>query len=268
MPCKTDAECRIMALEMQMTTNVQLGTANSATLKLVTRTMALRSQSQRENLSRGDYERLNGEIAALANAGTLAAFIAVGVSLIVLRVREPNATRPFHAPLWPLVGAAAIIALPSVILMMMFGQTSAQKTDMAKWLADSKADWKIAIGHHPYKSNGPHGNAGNYEGLPLVPVTNGKGVKDFLEDNICGKVDLYLCGHDHSRQWLNVSCKGTELAVSGAGSKVTEFKGNNPSLFQSLEVGFLYIVIEGKTLTAEFIDEDGKSEFTHTIKKP
>ncbi len=42
------------------------------------------------------------------NAGTLAAFIAVGVSLIVLRVREPNATRPFHAPLWPLVGAAAI----------------------------------------------------------------------------------------------------------------------------------------------------------------
>jgi APA family basic amino acid/polyamine antiporter len=49
-----------------------------------------------------------GEIAALANAGTLAAFIAVGVSLIVLRVREPKAARPFHAPLWPLVGAAAI----------------------------------------------------------------------------------------------------------------------------------------------------------------
>jgi tartrate-resistant acid phosphatase type 5 len=168
----------------------------------------------------------------------------------------------------PPTGAGKVELFALDTNMMMFGQTSAQKSDMAKWLADSKADWKIAIGHHPYKSNGPHGNAGNYEGLPLVPVTNGKGVKDFLEDNICGKVDLYLCGHDHSRQWLNVSCKGTELAVSGAGSKVTEFKGNNPSLFQSLEVGFLYIVIEGKTLTAEFIDEDGKSEFTHTMKKP
>jgi APA family basic amino acid/polyamine antiporter len=40
-----------------------------------------------------------GEIAALANAGTLAAFIAVAVSLMVLRVRDPSRRRPFRAPL-------------------------------------------------------------------------------------------------------------------------------------------------------------------------
>jgi APA family basic amino acid/polyamine antiporter len=49
-----------------------------------------------------------GEIAALANAGTLAAFIAVGVSLIVLRRRDPTRPRPFRAPLGYLVALLAI----------------------------------------------------------------------------------------------------------------------------------------------------------------
>jgi tartrate-resistant acid phosphatase type 5 len=101
-----------------------------------------------------------------------------------------------------------------------------------------------------------------------VPPFEGKGVRSFLEDTICGRVDLYLCGHDHSRQWLNVTCKGTELAVSGAGAKATELGGKNPALFESIELGFLYIVIEGKKLVAEFVDENGKVEFTHTMQKP
>ena len=50
-----------------------------------------------------------GELAALANAGTLAAFIAVGAALIVLRVQQPNRERRFRAPLWPVVGAGAIL---------------------------------------------------------------------------------------------------------------------------------------------------------------
>ncbi len=50
-----------------------------------------------------------GELAALANAGTLAAFIAVGASLIVLRIQQPDRKRVFRAPLWPVVGAGAIL---------------------------------------------------------------------------------------------------------------------------------------------------------------
>lgn len=49
------------------------------------------------------------ELASLANAGTLAAFAAVGVCLIVLRLRDPNRPRTFRAPLWWLVGAITII---------------------------------------------------------------------------------------------------------------------------------------------------------------
>jgi tartrate-resistant acid phosphatase type 5 len=153
--------------------------------------------------------------------------------------------------------------------MQMYGMDGQQQSEVANWIGASSATWKIAMGHHPYLSNGPHGNAGNYDGLPsFTPIAAGTGVKDFMDDTICGKVDLYLAGHDHSRQWLEDTCKGTELIISGAGASVTELKGSNPVHFQNLELGFVYIVISGKTLTAEFIDVTGKSEFTRTLTKP
>ena len=49
------------------------------------------------------------DIAELANAGTLAAFIAVGVSVIVLRQREPNRPRVFSTPLWQVVAPAGVL---------------------------------------------------------------------------------------------------------------------------------------------------------------
>ncbi len=48
------------------------------------------------------------EIAALANAGTLAAFTAVAACLLVLRKREPNRERKFRTPLAWVVGPLAI----------------------------------------------------------------------------------------------------------------------------------------------------------------
>ena len=49
------------------------------------------------------------EIAALANAGTLAAFVAVCICLIVLRHRAPDAPRPFRAPFGIAVGVAGTL---------------------------------------------------------------------------------------------------------------------------------------------------------------
>jgi APA family basic amino acid/polyamine antiporter len=48
------------------------------------------------------------EIAALANAGTLAAFTAVCASLLVLRVRETVRTRVFRAPMARVIGPLGI----------------------------------------------------------------------------------------------------------------------------------------------------------------
>ncbi len=48
------------------------------------------------------------DIAAVANAGTLCAFVAVALCMMVLRVREPNRPRMFKAPLAWLVGPLAV----------------------------------------------------------------------------------------------------------------------------------------------------------------
>jgi basic amino acid/polyamine antiporter, APA family len=48
-------------------------------------------------------------IAALANAGTLAAFIAVSVAMLVLRRRDPDAKRTFRTPLAWVVGPIAVL---------------------------------------------------------------------------------------------------------------------------------------------------------------
>jgi len=50
-----------------------------------------------------------GEIAALANAGTLIAFMAVGACLIVLRRQQPLLRRPFRVPAGLLVGLGAVL---------------------------------------------------------------------------------------------------------------------------------------------------------------
>jgi len=49
------------------------------------------------------------EIAALANAGTLIAFAAVGLCLLVLRRKVPDAHRPFRTPAVWVVGLGAIL---------------------------------------------------------------------------------------------------------------------------------------------------------------
>ncbi len=62
------------------------------------------------------------EIAALANAGTLAAFIAVCVCLLVLRQHAPDAHRPFRTPLAWIVGPAG--ALGCVYLFVSLPSTT------------------------------------------------------------------------------------------------------------------------------------------------
>ena len=49
------------------------------------------------------------DIAALANAGTLCAFIAVAACMLTMRRREPGRARPFRAPAAWVIGPLAIL---------------------------------------------------------------------------------------------------------------------------------------------------------------
>jgi len=150
----------------------------------------------------------------------------------------------------------------------MFQMDAAQRVAMLEALAQSTASWKIAFGHHPYLSNGPHGNAGSYDDLPFVPIVNGAGVKSFMDQVVCGSADVLVSAHEQSLQWLEPTCQGTELLVSGTGASATTLEARNATRFESIALGFLYVVIDGNSLTGEFIDSSGTSLFSRTITKP
>lgn len=149
----------------------------------------------------------------------------------------------------------------------MLGQHAMQTTEVAAMMDKSTAAWKVAFGHHPYLSNGPHGNAGSYEGLAFLPGVNGAGVKELLDGSVCGKADVYICGHDHSKQWLEGTCADTVLIVSGGGAKTTDLPGQNANLYQDNVPGFLWAEISGNTFLGEFYDQNGAMQFSRSITK-
>ena len=143
---------------------------------------------------------------------------------------------------------------------------------MEETLINAQTDWVIAYGHHPYISNGKHGNAGTYEGLEFLAdwsvadVPLGAGVKDFMDAYICGQVDVYFAGHDHNRQWLEPTC-GTEFIVSGAAAKTTDLEGRgNPTFYEDdTQPGFVWVEIADNCMTAEFYNEDAQQNFAQTV---
>lgn len=149
------------------------------------------------------------------------------------------------------------------------GNSDPQKTWLKNGVAASQATWKIAFGHHPYLSNGDHGNAGDYENLEGIPFpfVNGANVKTFMDEAICGKVDIYISGHDHNLQWLETTC-GTEFIVSGGGSKSEALPGSNPAYFgMPLTEGFLWAELKDDSFTGTFYDKTGKELYSKTITK-
>lgn len=153
------------------------------------------------------------------------------------------------------------------------------RKDVAGWISGSTARWKIALGHHPYRSNGPHGNAGAYDVTCLADACkpkcctsppgfpDGRHVKAFMDSFVCGKTDVYLGAHDHSLQWLVPTCGGTELIISGNGAAPTALDEKNPAYFQSLELGFLYVELTGKRFTGTFYGTKGDALFSRTLTK-
>jgi tartrate-resistant acid phosphatase type 5 len=91
-----------------------------------------------------------------------------------------------------------------------------------------------------------------------------------MEDHICGRAQIYLSAHDHSMQWLHqdtTNCSGTELIVNGTGAATTELPAIQPNYYQSLTIGFAYVVIRDRQLTLEFVNTTGTTVFSRTITR-
>ena len=163
--------------------------------------------------------------------------------------------------------------------------SNTQYGDQKTWLPQAKAElagqeWMFLLGHHPYRSNGTHGNAGNYDapellGIPIpnpLPIQNGEALKTFFDTNVCNLgAQVFFSGHDHSRQWLDepTALCGTKMIVSGAGASWTEIKNRgNAALFEdATKAGFMYVDVDGNTFTGTFYDDSGNVDFTHSFTK-
>lgn len=180
-----------------------------------------------------------------------------------------------HSEKWKMPAAHYTVSVGDVGLLM-FDTTALynhviEQGDQKVWVGPArdallaKHSWVLAAAHHTYISNGEHGNAGSYG---YLETDLGADVKDFVEGSLCGKVDVLFTGHDHNRQWLDTSaCADTEIVVSGAGAKVRPLVGKNPAYFSSDELGFFYVVVDGDTLTGQFIDATGHLDFERTLTK-
>ena len=153
-------------------------------------------------------------------------------------------------------------------------ETGAQQSWLDQAIAGNDKRWKIAVGHHPYFSNGAHGNAGNYEGVFFPPQLAGTDVEEVLSESLCGRVDLYLCGHDHNRQWHQRTCGGgdrtTHFVVNGAGCKITPFAyhDDNPVYWEDdTSPGFMVLELAYDRIHTEFYDESGTMQFARDITK-
>ncbi|MGE3610617.1 MAG: metallophosphoesterase [Bacteriovoracaceae bacterium] len=145
----------------------------------------------------------------------------------------------------------------------------AKMIEEAYALAKSKNKWFIVAGHHPYLSNGHHGNAGSYDGIRSLKFLSGIYIKNFVEKYICEKANFYLSGHDHSLQVIdgNIAGCNTQFIISGAGSAIDSFHGNNKLEFGALKLGFMQLNFASASAELKVIDENSETIFEKSYKK-
>lgn len=124
-------------------------------------------------------------------------------------------------------------------------------------LADSKATWKIVVGHHPLYSGGWRKNSSDTRRLKelLEPIFNRH------------KVDAYICGHEHHLEHIKPA-GSTHHIISGAGSEARPVQ-KHPivGLFAAPVQGFATISITGKEMLLQFINHKDELVYSTTIKK-
>ena len=119
-----------------------------------------------------------------------------------------------------------------------------QDEALRRWNAAPVGRWRIALGHHPWRSAGPHGDAGNYEGLPAGLLFSGGAIARFLDERVVGEFDLYLAGHDHGLQDAG-DAQGTALFISGGGGEHVPHPARTPVPFVAESLGFLTVELGG-----------------------
>lgn len=132
-------------------------------------------------------------------------------------------------------------------------EKQAQMTWLEKELQAKRAPFTIVCGHHPVYSNGPHSDTKELV-AELAPILQKHGVH------------VYLCGHDHDLQHLELENQKTSFVVSGGGGqRVTTIHENHHPEFAQAVYGFTHLSATAEKLTIRHIDANGK--LLHAFEK-
>jgi tartrate-resistant acid phosphatase type 5 len=136
--------------------------------------------------------------------------------------------------------------------------SEAQAIWLDKAIAASTARWKVVYGHHPIfapEHTKKSGRYMEYMQARLWPILR-------------GRVDAYLCGHQHAMAQMEPR-EGVHFFMSGGGggalSKVS--KKVDGTLFAESNFGFLTLDADAAKMTIAIFDTDGKTYASEVITK-
>ncbi|MBF0455743.1 MAG: metallophosphoesterase [Magnetococcales bacterium] len=115
--------------------------------------------------------------------------------------------------------------------------------------------WRIAAGHHPLYSIGPHGPtlAMHQQLLPAMVET---------------KIDLYLAGHDHNLQLISHPNAPLQVVSGGGGKSLYSLEREEDELdFALSQYGFVRVAVTPHKLTITFFDLDGNKRYETVQEK-
>lgn len=132
-------------------------------------------------------------------------------------------------------------------------------TPQLEWLdaqlQASTAHWKIAFGHHPILSVGRGDNKRMKRDIEPILVKH--------------KVDMYLCGHDHSLQILKPK-DGVHYIISGGGAGTDnphDVDWTEDTLFAATRGGFVWLRFSRNDVVVEVVRPDHQTQFGTVFTK-
>tara|TARA_Y100000389_G_C17435476_1_gene505252 strand:+ start:636 stop:1505 length:870 start_codon:yes stop_codon:yes gene_type:complete len=140
-----------------------------------------------------------------------------------------------------------------------------QLRDISKMIRSSTSNWKILVGHHTFRSIAGHGNAEPY-------------LESYLKKIMRLGIDIYMCGHDHTKQVIEYTLNNKVITciVCGSGGKKYDYILNlenvkddkySELIWNKETLGFGTCFATPKHMRIEFYNEKNKLEYKHNISK-